>query len=231
MLEDMCGWKNSPCIFWPRRDVMTGGHLYCWFPVSDQLNHTGTAWLEVTHSFRFSGSLGEFFRGRMAVIAGTESLEAPLDHPREQGEDRTNLIINYLPQVSSWRFQYNTVVNTLTLIYPFCRQWPTMSFTPCSSQSARSSLPRSWGTRVPVTATATVLFIISNLRTLPRQLPHSMDFRFFSHKDFSSCSWYWPQVSNKRIKVSYSRPNTADIKDTNLYVGNVPQVLCKYLGI
>jgi len=32
------------------------------------------------------------------------------------------------------------------------------------------------------------------------------------------------QVSNKRIKVSYSRPNTADIKDTNLYVGNVPQV-------
>jgi hypothetical protein len=35
----------------------------------------------------------------MAVIAGTETLEAPLDHPREQGEDRTNLIINYLPQV------------------------------------------------------------------------------------------------------------------------------------
>ena len=33
------------------------------------------------------------------------------------------------------------------------------------------------------------------------------------------------QVSNKRIKVSYSRPNTADIKDTNLYVGNVPQVI------
>ena len=51
----------------------------------------------------------------MAVIAGTESLEAPLDHPREQGEDRTNLIINYLPQVSSWRFQHNT----LTLNLPF----------------------------------------------------------------------------------------------------------------
>ena len=34
----------------------------------------------------------------------------------------------------------------------------------------------------------------------------------------------YKQVSNKRIKVSYSRPNTADIKDTNLYVGNVPQV-------
>ena len=29
-------------------------------------------------------------------------------------------------------------------------------------------------------------------------------------------------ANNKRIKVSYSRPNTADIKDTNLYVGNVP---------
>ena len=26
------------------------------------------------------------------------------------------------------------------------------------------------------------------------------------------------------LQVSYSRPNTADIKDTNLYVGNVPQV-------
>lgn len=38
-----------------------------------------------------------------------------------------------------------------------------------------------------------------------------------NHKTFK-------QVSNKRIKVSYSRPNTADIKDTNLYVGNVPQV-------
>ena len=49
------------------------------------------------------------------MIAGTESLEAPLDHPREQGEDRTNLIINYLPQVGSWRFQHNT----LTLNLPF----------------------------------------------------------------------------------------------------------------
>ena len=35
----------------------------------------------------------------MAVISGTESLDAPLDHPRDEGEDRTNLIINYLPQV------------------------------------------------------------------------------------------------------------------------------------
>ena len=34
----------------------------------------------------------------MAVISGTEVLDAPLDHPREEGEDRTNLIINYLPQ-------------------------------------------------------------------------------------------------------------------------------------
>ena len=35
----------------------------------------------------------------MAVISGTETLDAPLDHPRDEGEDRTNLIINYLPQV------------------------------------------------------------------------------------------------------------------------------------
>ena len=34
----------------------------------------------------------------MAVISGTETLDAPLDHPRSEGEDRTNLIINYLPQ-------------------------------------------------------------------------------------------------------------------------------------
>ena len=37
----------------------------------------------------------------MAVISGTETLDAPLDHPRDEGEDRTNLIINYLPQVSN----------------------------------------------------------------------------------------------------------------------------------
>ena len=35
----------------------------------------------------------------MAVISGTETLDAPLDLPRDEGEDRTNLIINYLPQV------------------------------------------------------------------------------------------------------------------------------------
>jgi hypothetical protein len=26
-------------------------------------------------------------------------LDAPLDRPRDEGEDRTNLIVNYLPQV------------------------------------------------------------------------------------------------------------------------------------
>ena len=33
------------------------------------------------------------------------------------------------------------------------------------------------------------------------------------------------QVSNKQIKVSYSRPNTAEIKDTNLYIGNVTKTM------
>ena len=28
----------------------------------------------------------------MAVISGTETLDAPLDHPRDEGEDRTNLL-------------------------------------------------------------------------------------------------------------------------------------------
>ena len=51
----------------------------------------------------------------MAVIAGTESLEAPLDHPREQGEDRTNLIINYLPQVELATLLKNIDLNTIPL--------------------------------------------------------------------------------------------------------------------
>ena len=69
------------------------GHL---IPTGEYPQHS-----KVTQSFRFSSSLGDFFwEASMAVIAGTESLEAPLDHPREQGEDRTNLIINYLPQVT-----------------------------------------------------------------------------------------------------------------------------------
>ena len=51
----------------------------------------------------------------MAVIAGTESLEAPLDHPREQGEDRTNLIINYLPQVELATLLENIDLNTIPL--------------------------------------------------------------------------------------------------------------------
>ena len=32
----------------------------------------------------------------------------------------------------------------------------------------------------------------------------------------------YQQFNFSNFKVSYSRPNTADIKDTNLYVGNVP---------
>lgn len=31
------------------------------------------------------------------------------------------------------------------------------------------------------------------------------------------------QVENKRLKVSYARPAGEDIKDTNLYVQNLPR--------
>ena len=32
-------------------------------------------------------------------------LDAPLNRPRDEGEDRTNLIINYLPQVTYYSLQ------------------------------------------------------------------------------------------------------------------------------
>jgi protein sex-lethal len=31
------------------------------------------------------------------------------------------------------------------------------------------------------------------------------------------------QVQNKRIKVSYARPSSEDIKETNLYITNLPR--------
>jgi protein sex-lethal len=33
------------------------------------------------------------------------------------------------------------------------------------------------------------------------------------------------QVQNKRIKVSYARPSSEDIKDTNLYITNLPRLI------
>jgi hypothetical protein len=33
-------------------------------------------------------------------LISEEVLDAPLDRPRDEGEDRTNLIVNYLPQVT-----------------------------------------------------------------------------------------------------------------------------------
>ena len=53
----------------------------------------------------------------MAVISGTETLDAPLDHPRDEGEDRTNLIINYLPQVR--HFQQWLHCKLLMIIFLF----------------------------------------------------------------------------------------------------------------
>ena len=106
------------------------------------------------------------------------------------------------------------------------RRWLTMNFTQCSSRLVRLCRQKSWGIKVLATVTATALCTINCPRMPPKQLPLSMDCRSFllvfrvsgiNHKTYK-------QVSNKRIKVSYSRPNTADIKDTNLYVGNVPQV-------
>ena len=52
----------------------------------------------------------------MALSVGTESLDAPLEHPREAGEDRTNLIINYLPQVRTALWQSEGISPNLSII-------------------------------------------------------------------------------------------------------------------
>ena len=120
----------------------------------------------------------------MAVISGTESLDAPLDCPREEGEDRTNLIINYLPQAMTDNELFSMFITVGPIV------------------SAKIMRDKSSG--------------------------YSYGYGFVHYqqpedaaKAISSLNGL--QVANKRIKVSYSRPNTADIKDTNLYVGNVAQ--------
>jgi len=121
---------------------------------------------------------------KMAVIAGTESLDAPLDHPREEGEDRTNLIINYLPQAMTDNELYSMFITVGPIV------------------SAKIMRDKSSG------------------------YSYGYGFVHYQSPDDASkaiATLNGLQVSNKRIKVSYSRPNTADIKDTNLYVGNVPQ--------
>ena len=137
----------------------------------------------------------------MAVIAGTETLDAPLDHPREDGEDRTNLIINYLPQAMTDNELYSMFITVGQIV------------------SAKIMRDKSSG--------------------------YSYGYGFVHYQNPQDAAKAIAtlnglQVSNKRIKVScplnsknklllilfqvsYSRPNTADIKDTNLYVGNVPQ--------
>jgi len=116
-------------------------------------------------------------------IAGTETLDAPLDHPREQGEDRTNLIINYLPQAMTDNELYSMFITVGQIV------------------TAKIMRDKSSG--------------------------YSYGYGFVHYQNPEDASKAIAtlnglQVSNKRIKVSYSRPNTADIKDTNLYVGNVP---------
>jgi len=121
---------------------------------------------------------------RMAVISGTETLDAPLDHPREDGEDRTNLIINYLPQSMTDPELYSMFITLGPIV------------------SAKIMRDKSSG--------------------------YSFGYGFVQYESPNDAARAIEQLNglqvanNKRIKVSYSRPNTADIKDTNLYVGNVP---------
>ena len=83
-------------------------------PILKKLN-TGTTTIYTSFSFWLALQNGQFLLlnkhhipdknlHTMALSTGTETLDAPLDAPREDGEDRTNLIINYLPQVKKWNF-------------------------------------------------------------------------------------------------------------------------------
>ena len=103
--KHVVGSKPRPSIWHPRylSDLMSWHEVklinLVGLPSQWRITYAGQPDLKSQPQFQIF-SWGNFFRGTtMAVIAGTESLEAPLDHPREQGEDRTNLIINYLPQV------------------------------------------------------------------------------------------------------------------------------------
>jgi len=109
--------------------------------------------------------------------------DAPLDRPRDDGEDRTNLIINYLPQSMTDNEMYSMFITCGPLA------------------SAKIMRDKSSG--------------------------YSFGYGFVQYKSPEDAAKAITQlnglpVSNKRIKVSYSRPNTADIKNTNLYIGNVP---------
>lgn len=110
-------------------------------------------------------------------------LDAPLDRPRDEGEDRTNLIINYLPQNMTDNEMYSMFITCGPLV------------------SAKIMRDKTSG--------------------------YSFGYGFVQYQNPDDASKAITQlnglpVSNKRIKVSYSRPNTADIRNTNLYVGNVP---------
>jgi len=114
----------------------------------------------------------------------TEVLDAPLDRPRDDGEDRTNLIINYLPQSMTDNEMYSMFITCGPLV------------------SAKIMRDKATG--------------------------YSFGYGFVQFQNPDDAAKAIQQlnglpVSNKRIKVSYSRPNTADIRNTNLYVGNVPQ--------
>jgi len=112
-----------------------------------------------------------------------EVFDAPLDRPRDEGEDRTNLIINYLPQSMTDNEMYSMFMTCGPLV------------------SAKIMRDKATG--------------------------YSYGYGFVQYQNPEDAAKAITQlnglpVSNKRIKVSYSRPNTADIRNTNLYIGNVP---------
>lgn len=112
-----------------------------------------------------------------------EVLDAPLDRPRDEGENRTNLIVNYLPQAMTDNELYSMFITCGPLVSAKIMRDRTSGY--------------SYGYGfVQYQNPEDAVKALTTLSGLP--------------------------VSNKRIKVSYSRPSTADIRDTNLYVGNIP---------
>jgi len=119
----------------------------------------------------------------------TEVMDAPLDRPRDDGEDRTNLIINYLPQSMTDNEMYSMFITCGTLV------------------SCKIMRDKNTG--------------------------YSFGYGFVQYQNPDDAAKAITQlnglpVSNKRIKVSYSRPNTADLRNTNLFVNNVPLSLSEH---
>lgn len=130
-------------------------------------------------------------------------------------EPRTNLIINYLPQNMNEKELYSLFVT----IGPVesCRVMKDYKVT----GTPRCMLKRALG----FTELACIILIV----TFPfSQTGYSYGFGFVNYAKAEDAATAIStlnglQVQNKRLKVSFARPSGEEIKETNLYVTNLPR--------